>query len=247
MKIHLVLLIAAIPVCSAQPAIPEFEAASVKPSQPTADGTFFQQMGGDPAIEIYTNVSLRSLIQRAWRLKEYQVIGPEWMESSRYDIRARIPEGAARDQVPAMLQKLLADRFHLAVHRETRELAVYDLVVGKDGVKSSPPTPAFQPKTNRDGSFTVRTGLFSAGVITLTGTLATMESLVDRLSVAAERPVIDQTGLTGSYQFKMMWPNGDGSSLADAVEFNLGLKLVARKAPVGMLVVDHADKAPTAN
>jgi uncharacterized protein (TIGR03435 family) len=229
-----------------QSSIPEFEVVSVKASLAAPGVGFLQQMGGDPAIENYTNVDLRKLILRAYGIKDYRLTGPDWMGETLFDIRAKIPEGISRDQVPAMMRKLLADRFHLVLHRESKELPVYDLVVTKGGIKTSPPGGQFVPKYNRDGSFTVLAGLNSAGTINLTGTPTTIALLVDLLSASGERPVIDKTGLTGEYQFKMRWQESDGP-LSDALETYLGLKLESRKAPIELLVIDHVDKLPSAN
>src|SRR5579871_5708066 len=101
------LLISGASFCMAQQ--PEFEVASVKLAavNPDADAGLFQQMGGDPAIENYTNIDLRTLIVRAYQIKDSQLSGPDWMRETFYNIRAKIPEGVSHDQVPVMLRKLL--------------------------------------------------------------------------------------------------------------------------------------------
>jgi uncharacterized protein (TIGR03435 family) len=148
---------------AAQAAGPEFEVASVKSAAElspdafragkihlgtTVDGARVD-IGGSP---------LTTLIQQAFRVKLFQVIAPDWAGQSRWDILAKIPEGASQDQVPEMLRALLADRFKLTVHRETREEPVYALVVGKGGVKlkASVPEPAgadAPPATQTIGGF----------------------------------------------------------------------------------------------
>jgi uncharacterized protein (TIGR03435 family) len=231
-----------------QPAsAPAFEVASVKPSQPTTGDTFTVGMGGDPAIQNYTNVSLRSLILEAYRIKDYRLTGPDWMEEALFDIRAKLPEGASRSQVPAMMQKLLADRFHLALHRETKELPVYDLMVAKGGIKTHPPDAKDAPKQMPDGTYNVTGGVSGPGTINLTGMEMSADDLAEMLSNSTDRPVLDKTGLTGSYQFKMHWHEAEGLSLSDALEQNLGLKLESRKAPLEILVIDHVDKMPVGN
>src|ERR1039458_5970133 len=94
--------------------------------------------------------SLKRLILTAYKLKPYQVSGPDWMDSVRFDILSKIPEGGTKDQVPEMLQALLAERFKLTAHRETKEQPVYGLVVGKDGPKLKPSVPdAARPDRRR--------------------------------------------------------------------------------------------------
>jgi uncharacterized protein (TIGR03435 family) len=112
-----------------------FEVASVKPAPPPTEGRMMVRMGGDPGRVSYSNVSLRDLIRNAYGVKEYQISAPDWMGSARFDLNAKLPEGATRDQVPQMLQALLVERFKMTVHRETKELPMYALVVAKNGPK----------------------------------------------------------------------------------------------------------------
>lgn len=125
-----------------------FEVASVKPSAPPADGMVIRRMAGgpgstDPGTLTYTNLPLKMMVVRAYGLKEYQVEGPEWIDSIGYDVTAKVPPGTTREQFQQMLQTLLAERFKLTVHRETRQLPVYALVVAKGGPKmKEAPTPA---------------------------------------------------------------------------------------------------------
>jgi uncharacterized protein (TIGR03435 family) len=231
-----------------QPAsTPAFEVASVKPSQPTTGDTFTVGMGGDSAIQNYANVSLRSLILGAYRIKDYQLTGPDWMDEALFDIRAKLSQGASRSQVPAMMQKLLADRFHLTLHRETKELPVYVLVVAKGGIKTHPPDTKDGPKQMPDGTYTVTGGLSGPGTISLTGTKTSADDLAELLSNSTDRPVLDKTGLTGSYEFKMRWQDAESVSLSAALEENLGLKVESRKASIEILVIDHVDKVPVGN
>jgi uncharacterized protein (TIGR03435 family) len=123
----------------------EFEVASIKPATPP------NPMAGKMAIRIgmrvdagrmeYTFGSLRDLIRTAFRVKDYQIQGPEWLNDSRFDIVAKLPDGASTDQAPEMLQALLADRFKLRLHHETKEHAVYALVPGKNGPKLTASDP----------------------------------------------------------------------------------------------------------
>src|SRR5207249_5172791 len=102
----------------------------------------------------YANVSLRDLIRRVYEVKEYQVSGPDWMKSARFDIVAKIPSDTPKEQVPLMLQTLLAERFKLAIHRETKDLPMYALVVGRNGpkMKESLKEPEIDPNAPPAGS-----------------------------------------------------------------------------------------------
>src|SRR5262245_24439362 len=123
-------------VCAQSPAsAPQFEVASIKPADPQPEGRMEIRMGGDPGRVNYTNVSLKDILQRAYSVKRPQITGPSWLETDRFNITAKIPDGVANDQVPAMLQALLVERFKLTVRREKKDMPVYALVVGKNGPK----------------------------------------------------------------------------------------------------------------
>ena len=118
-----------------QAAPPAFEVASVKPAAPQTDGRVMIRMGGDAGQVDYTNVSLKQVLAKAYDVKSYQITGPSWLDSERYDIIAKVPDGVPKEQIPAMLQALLAERFHMTIHRETKEQSVYAIVVGKGELK----------------------------------------------------------------------------------------------------------------
>ena len=120
--------------------VPTFEVASVKPAEPqTGMGMRVMMRGGpgtpDPGQLTYTNVSLKNVLMNAYGVKGYQINGPKWLDSERFDIAAKIPKDATKEQFKLMLQNLLAERFKLALHHETKELPMYALVVGKGGAK----------------------------------------------------------------------------------------------------------------
>ena len=153
---------------------PAFEVASVKPSAPitAVNGKVGLRVGMamDAGRVDFNLMSLADLIQRAYRVKSYQVSGPEWISSERYDIHAKLPEGANPDQVPEMLQALLAERFGLTLHRDTKEHSVYALVVGKNGAKMEeaepdPPASADSAKSGQvaDGAKSGQVTTFSGG------------------------------------------------------------------------------------
>jgi uncharacterized protein (TIGR03435 family) len=126
---------------------PAFEVASIKPAPPQAPGRVSIGMSTDGARLIYTNVSLSDVIWKAYRVKPNQITGPPWLDTERFDIAARIPAGTATTLVPEMLQALLADRFRLTLHRETKELPVYVLVAGKNEPKA--------PKAESSGGLSI--------------------------------------------------------------------------------------------
>ena len=202
-------------------------------------------------------VSLADLIQQAYQVKAFQVSGPGWISSDRYDVHAKLPSGATTDQVPSMMQALLADRFRLAFHRDSREHAVYALSMGKNGIRM--PVAGAGAAEDKQEKKSDAAFHFSRKM--------TMTELCDFLGRFVDRPVVDATGLTGAYQVefdipaedlkraKMAAEGGHGDSAADpaagSVIFaslqQLGLRAEPRKMTVDMLVVDHAEKVPTEN
>jgi uncharacterized protein (TIGR03435 family) len=139
-----VVIVALAFVCSlhAQSTRLEFEVASIKPSPPPDGGA--RSMGciggpgnGDPGLLTCRNMNLANLVSTAYKLSYYQLSAPDWMKDpfAAFDLNARVPEGATKDQLDAMMQNLLADRFKMVVHRESREIQQYDLVVAKNGPK----------------------------------------------------------------------------------------------------------------
>jgi uncharacterized protein (TIGR03435 family) len=200
----------------------------------------------DPGRLICTNVSLRKLIVSAYGIKDYQLAGPDWMNTNLYDITARIPANTPGEDILLMIQNLLAERFKVAMHRESRELPVYALVIGKTGSKLTP------AEFGKGGSTSSSPGKTKAVGVPL-------RSLTDMLSRQLNRPVLDQTGLHGVFDYELEWApepkspvSGEeiretGASIFTALQEQLGLKLEARKAPIETLVVDRAEKTPVEN
>ncbi len=125
---------------------PAFEVASIKPAPPLdpakiMSGKMHVGMNIDAARVEIGNLSLSDLIRIAYKIKPYQLTGQDWMKAQRFDIMAKMPEGGTKEQVPQMLQALLADRFKLAIHRDSKEQSVYALVVGKNGLKMTEAEP----------------------------------------------------------------------------------------------------------
>ena len=246
MRHSIAALITAAGLCHAQPPL-EFEVASVKPAAPQTGDTFTVRMGGDKALQRFSNVTLRDLITRAYSIKDYQLIAPAWVRENLYDVTAKMPPGATQKDVPKMLQKLLADRFRLSIRRETKDLPIYALLVSKRGPKTEAPDAKDAPKTLADGTVTMRGSTVSENHIDLYGAPMTLDDLAELLSGAVDRPVLDFTGLKGEFQFKMQWTGSEDSTIFTALPQSLGLKLEARKAPLESLIVEHAEKIPVEN
>jgi uncharacterized protein (TIGR03435 family) len=167
-------------------------------------------------------MSIADLIRTAYELKPYQVTGPDWMNSQRFDILAKMPEGATKEQVPAMLKTLLAERFKLTLHKESKEHSMYALVLGKGGLKlkESQPEAAAPPdappannapaiKMNSDGrgatvstpgAGSVKSSIGADGMMHLELSKVSMARFAEVLSRFVDRPVVDATGLKGNYQ-----------------------------------------------
>jgi len=187
---------------------------------------------------------LLDMIYTAYHVRPDQVVGlPGWVASEHYDLEATAGRAITVEQMRAMLQTLLAQRFQLQVHRETREIPMYSLVLGKNGPKFKQSEVDETPQGSIMGDGVVMHMVVAKG---------TMAQLASRLSSnGAERPVMDKTGLSGIYSFKLNWVNdtaaaGELPSLAVALQEQLGLKLEAAKGPVEFIVVDHVEK-PSAN
>jgi len=241
------------PMAADAPAV--FEVATIKPSKPGTPGKAITMRG--PRQFVTINTSLNDLITFAYGLHVRQVTGgPAWLESDLYDISAQ-PEAEgspSRKQLEAMLQRLLADRFKLTFHRDKKELSVYAIVIGKNG-----------PKLTRSaGDPNGLPGLFLRGLGVLPASNANMSDFAGVMQAAVlDRPVVDQTGLPGRFDFELKWTpdesqfGGRGGSaprdapdappdLFTAIQEQLGLQLKSVKAPVDVLVIDHVEK-PSAN
>ena len=114
---------------------PAFEVASIKPAAPQPMGRVMVRMGGDAGRVDYANVSLKDVLARAYNVKRYQITGPSWLDSERFDITAKVPDGVPKEQIPTMLQALLAERFRMTVRKESKDEPIYGLLVGKGGPK----------------------------------------------------------------------------------------------------------------
>jgi uncharacterized protein (TIGR03435 family) len=265
----------AIAVCVASLALaqkPAFEVASIKATDPNPENTAFIGMTADGAHVKYTNITLRDCIRGAFRARDFQIVGPDWMTKARYEINATLPAGASMDQIPEMLQSLLEERFKLEVRREQKDTNVYALLVGTGGAKLKPaevnavagaPTalgPDGKPRAMMQYAFL-------PGGMSITAPSANLASLAGLMSRFTARPVVDKTGIEGQYEFEVKFfpdgiidlphilavgPDGKGvepdplPSLFDAVQ-KYGLRLEKRREPIEMIEVVRLEKTPTEN
>jgi len=243
-----------------------FEVAAIKLNQ---SGSGNSNSDTDNGRFTATNLSLKNLMQwEAYDIPASRILGgPKWLDSTRFDIEAKMDEATAAQlkaldrqqsqiQSQAMFQQLLADRFKLVVHWETRELPVYALVVMKSGAKLQP------TKDTTGNSGTSTSGHDSTVKFTATGqTVAQLaQSLTSSAAGDLGREVIDKTGIEGRYDVTINWTRDTGAassgadgnaqdsgpSLFTAIQEQLGLKLEPSKGPVKVLVIDHAEM-PSAN
>lgn len=275
------------------PVHPGFEVASLRPSGRLTQGYPSRRIVGGPGTSspgqiTYTEQSLKDLIFMAYRVPFYQLTTPPWMEREYFDITAKVPPGATRDDVRLMLQDLLAERFKLKIRHEAKETPGYVLTIGRGGprMKASPApqagvVAAMPPKfdLDRDGFIIVPPGTTnmmtlpsSDGIARLTASRASMEILCGYLSRQLQRPVLDRTGLTGTYDFHLAYARGNPRQLAvseppeapdsnatvpvasdpaptlvKAVELQLGLKMQPGNVRIDILVIDHVEKTPIEN
>ncbi len=185
--------------------------------------------------------STRDVLNRfAWNLKDNEVSGPIWLNDSAiaFDIAASAPSTTPKEQMRSMLRTLLADRFKLAVHQETRMLSGYELVVAKKGPKLMPADPQGHRSIGSAGGKIVATKV-------------TLARFADYLATDLKMPILDKTGIVGDFDITVQYSrNPDANSAPSvftALQDELGLKLEAAKVPIEILVVDHVEKSPTAN
>lgn len=231
-----------------------FDVASIKPSDPSSHG---MSVGISPSGSFRaTGVTLMSLIQQAYDVRGFQVSGgPGWITTDRYDIITKNENAGPteadlirmndsqrnefRDTMMKRLRALIEDRYQLKTHRETKEMQVYGLMVAKGGPKLQTMQPG-----GRDSSLSVSHGNEANMHVTAKG--LPMANLVKYLSDQSGRQVIDETGLTGKYDFQLVFAPDlgeiEGPSLFTALQEQLGLKLESKKGPVEVIVIDGAEK-----
>lgn len=273
-----------------------FEVASVKrspPVSPTQQVFFGPPRGGpgtaDPSQITWTYATLKGVLMRAFDASTYQVRGPEWLDSERYDFIVKLPQGTTKEQVRAMWQNVLAERFGMTLHHEPKEFQVSELVIAKGGHKLretaidaaallEPGPPKFEGgKLTGPGMVTmVRIGTDAPHGVA-TARAQPISQLATMVGNQLRHPVLDKTGLTGRYDFEFEFtvnligvppppaelrptvPGADagdrasdrasdpGTDIGTALQKQLGLRLVANKAKLDVIVVDKAEKVPTEN
>jgi uncharacterized protein (TIGR03435 family) len=244
----LFLILFVTPFGHAQTSALTFEVATIKPAAPSPDGHTHINYPPDDRFSAI-NVTLLNLMQWAYSMPEKQILdGPSWLGETRFDIQAKadngdqfrnLPSSQGNDIKRQMVETLLADRFHLKLHQETRTLPAYDLVLAKGGSKLQP------SESNGKSIGTGRSHFNGQGL--------TMTIIAEELSQITGRIVVDKTGLTGRYDPKLQWTPDDAASteaefptLFTAIQEQLGLKLEPAKEAIPVLVIDHID-LPTPN
>jgi uncharacterized protein (TIGR03435 family) len=250
-------ILAACAIAKAQSAAPAFDVASIRPTDPSYKGGIISDAPGALTMR---GVTLRNCLQWAYNIRQYQLSGPGWLGDTRYDISAKAVDPVDIDRLRLMLQALLADRFGMRVHRETRNLPAFSLIVAPGGPKfhdtaSGNASKFFESTKDGEAHFTEdKTGLIAERV--------TMADLTAKLAEPLQRPVVDKTGLTGRYDIRidlLPFLNQVGSDednkanldvigvIVTAFPNQLGLKLEPTKENVDFVIVDSANKTPTEN
>lgn len=225
---------------------PSFEVASIKPST-TNEPRYFKFSVGDDRFR-GTNMSLKDWIKNAWAVTDFEMPGaPQWISSENFDIDAKAERPIRSvSEGYQMLKSLLEDRFNLKVHRETKEMPIYSLVVEKNGVKMK--LSADQTGTT-GGVREVRYGRIA-------GEAVPVSTIAGILTGLAGRRVLNKTGLVGRYDVDLRYtpdlglPGAtpektdapDGQSLFGALQTQLGLQLKSTRGPVEVLIVDHIER-----
>ena len=231
-----------------------FEVAAIHPSKPGQRGGGIKPMPNGTGY-IVRNMTVKGMMSVVYRIPARQIQGgPDWFSTEPFDVEAKTDGTYNLDDLHTMFKNLLAERFGLKFHSETRQGPVYDLVVDKSGVKMKP-----------DGDVgNLKIPIVPSGPGKFTGTKVPMSYLswfLGQVTRSDPRPVIDKTGLTHVYDFTLQFmpelPQGVSRSdlppemqnlpmLFDAVQEQLGLKLERAKGPVEHYVIDHANE-PSAN
>jgi uncharacterized protein (TIGR03435 family) len=240
--------ICAVPIFAASPV---FDVASVKVSKAPDEAVLFtpgmmnmasgkMTVPNSGGLVSMRNLGLNVLVMTGWNLGPAQFSGPSWMGTERYDIEARTSPNASQADLRLMLQALLADRFRMATHHETKESTGYALVVAKGG-------PKLHATTGDQ-----RSAVIFAPPSRLLGNGSTMAGLAMALSHPAGGRVADETGVAGVFDFTLTYGVEQagvdaGPSIFTALQEQLGLRLETRKSTVDVLVVDRAERVPTEN
>ena len=263
---HTVELLAQSNADAAAASLPKYEVATIKPAKDDEPG---RMLMFNPSGVKMKGMPIEEVLRSAFGVEEDRLLGlPGWAKSSRFDIDAKVDaadapklEGLTPDQRGAMLLPLFVDRFNLKYHHEVKELPLYALVLAKNGPKLTESKQA--DPSSKDGPHR----MMMMGRGSLDGQGTSIETLTHVISMHVGRTVIDKTGLTGTYDFKLTWtpdegagpmmkgpggggapgtesappPDAGGPTLLTALQEQLGLKLESEKGPVDVIVIDHID------
>jgi uncharacterized protein (TIGR03435 family) len=239
----------------------KFDVASIRPAEQGIRRSFSGGPGtADPTRYTAISAALSDILVDAYGVGIDQISAPAWMDTARFNINANIPKGATREQFREMLQNLLEERFRLTAHHEKKNFMVYEMTIAKSGLKMKPSAEdpnAAPPEYGLDGIIVLRRSS-KDGLVTVDMPQMTLPDVVRALKRLGVR-VVDKTGLTGRYNFDLIYEPPGSRSLNEiqanpappdflsAIEKQLGLHLQKVSAPLDFVVVDHADKVPTQN
>ena len=230
----------------------EFDAASIRPSQPSPEVRVDVGLRLDGSQAHISSLPLRDYLAMAYRLRQYQVTGPDWMTAARFDLSAKLPAGSNSDQIPDMLQTLLQDRFQLKFHKEQRELPVYALIAGKTPLKLEKSAPV--PEGTQSKGATEVSGSGSAEGVSVNlgdGSYYTfannkfeikkvdMETLARLLERYVDRPILNMTGIEGQYDLSVAVTEEDYRTMLIRAAVNSGITL----PPAALQLLDNGSIA----
>ena len=242
-----------------------FEVARVRMIDP--NNGILVGMSADPSLVSYRNLTLRDAIRGAYMVRDFQIVGPDWMSTVRFQVDAKVPAGATTEQIPEMFQSLLEERFGLTWRQEPKEMQVYSLSVGKDGPKLKEAQARAAGEQLAMGTDGKPRSMVSFGgnesSVTIFAPSASLLTLAGVTSRFTGKPLVDNTGIQGDYNFQLTFapevttgpgiapsnPNQAAEpapSLAEALK-QYGLRMETKKASVDMFVVTHAEKVATEN
>jgi uncharacterized protein (TIGR03435 family) len=253
--------------------LPKFEVASLKPSGPqSVRGSQGGPGTKDPTHYSFRSATFQDLIALAWEVQYFQISSKSSIDKDRFDVVVNIPDGATRDQFRQMMQSLLLERFQLKSHIEMRNFPAYELLVAKSGLKLKesgaapesrksaasedrfpplPPGPGFTANYSSSGIYPL---------VRMRAQQQPISALTRMLRTPGQEPVVDNTGLTGKYDFTLEYtmdpPGGRATTDGDppvapaiftALQEQLGLQLIAKKLPFNVVVVESFDRTPIGN
>jgi len=233
---------------------PEFEVASVKATKADLldNNSRLPSLNVDPGRRLnFVSINLKDIIMLAYGVGAAQIDGLR-TSINRFDIIAQIPPGTSKEQIPIMLQTLLAQRFKLTLHREQKSIPVYALEIGKAGsrLQESSQNASREPGCTR--SYTDNPESMFVAVCQRIATAGLVQAVQTMAPNYFDRPVVDMTGLKGVYDITLQWisfaqsMNGEDPTIFAAVQ-GLGLEMKTRKRAMEVLVVDHCETMPTEN